>query len=52
MEDLKYGSHDVFSGKTRTCIMDTGTSLIAVPNEEFSALTRVWQSQVRGIVCS
>jgi hypothetical protein len=40
---MKYGSDEIFSGKTHSCIMDTGTSLIAVPNQEFNALTKAWK---------
>jgi hypothetical protein len=43
IEGMKYGSDEIFSGKTHSCIMDTGTSLIAVPNQEFNALTKAWK---------
>ncbi len=32
--------------------MDTGTSLIAVPNQEFNALTKAWKLQYAGVTCS
>jgi hypothetical protein len=35
LSDTQYGTTSVFSGATRTCIMDTGTSLIAMPHYEF-----------------
>jgi hypothetical protein len=49
---MKYGSEEIFSRKTHSCIMDTGTSLIAVPNQEFNALTKAWKLQYAGVTCS
>ena len=40
--DTQYDSKTIFSGLTKTCIMDTGTSLIAVPSKEFSKLIQSW----------
>lgn len=36
LQDTQYGESSVSSGQTATCIMDTGTSLIAVPDYEFN----------------
>jgi hypothetical protein len=37
---------------TKTCIMDTGTSLIAMPNDEFAALSAMWRRDHSKVICS
>lgn len=42
----------MFSGEIKSCIMDTGTSLIALPPKEFASLSKQWQSANSGVICS
>ncbi len=38
IKDALFGSRSFFTKETTTAIIDTGTSLIAVPNKEFQTL--------------
>lgn len=50
--NMFYDKSTFFSGEVTTCIMDTGTSLIALPNREFSVLSRKWMNDYFGVQCS
>lgn len=50
--DINYGKTSIFTGKTKTCIMDTGTSLIAMPNDEFTDIAKRWQKDAHEVICS
>ena len=50
--DIQNGKESVFSGDVKSCIMDTGTSLIAVPAKEFKALSQAWMKDYSEVMCS
>ena len=52
MLNTQYGPNSVAGPNTTTCIMDTGTSLITVPNFEFIRLSAMWQQDYKGVQCS
>ena len=49
MVNTQYGQYSVAGPNTTTCIMDTGTSLITVPNYEFDRLSSMWQQDYKGV---
>jgi Eukaryotic aspartyl protease len=52
MVDASYGGSTIRNQAKTTCIVDTGTTLIAIPSADFEKLARKWMKDDNEVLCS